>query len=203
MRGRSLLVPGGLVLLAAVSAAAGCPVRVEHETTIPFPPATTTEAAVPAPEPVNESVTLRAVDRAAYDAILAEHRGKVIVVDYWATWCPPCQEQFPHTVELSRKYPQERLAVVSMSFDDDVDADAALAFLRRMDARIVNLRSKYGAGTESIEKFEIDNGAVPHYKIFDRDGRLAATFNTDPAAENPFTPEDIEAKVKELLGAVP
>jgi len=44
------------------------------------------------------------VDKAGFDQFLAKHKGKVIFVDYWATWCGTCKEQFPHTVELQRKF---------------------------------------------------------------------------------------------------
>src|SRR5688572_13493993 len=56
-------------------------------------------AAPPAPARV---VNLRVVDRAGFDAVIAEHRGKVVLVDFWATWCLPCVEQLPHTLEMGQ-----------------------------------------------------------------------------------------------------
>ncbi|HTN03879.1 MAG TPA: TlpA disulfide reductase family protein, partial [Planctomycetaceae bacterium] len=57
------------------------------------------------------------VDKAGYEKILARHKGKVILVDCWATWCVPCIKAFPKTVELSERYRKDGLAVVSLSFD--------------------------------------------------------------------------------------
>ena len=59
-----------------------------------------------------------AVDRAGYDAAIAKHRGKVVLVDFWATWCLPCVEQLPHTLELGQQMADRGLAVVTVSCDE-------------------------------------------------------------------------------------
>src|SRR5262245_968326 len=66
-----------------------------------------------------DDVSVQVADRARFDAEIAKHKGQVILVDYWATWCGPCRKKFPHTVELSRRYKSQGLAVISVSFDDD------------------------------------------------------------------------------------
>ncbi|MFW6124664.1 MAG: redoxin domain-containing protein [Pirellulales bacterium] len=145
------------------------------------------------------AVTVRVADEQAYRNVIEEHRGNVVLVDFWATWCVPCKEQFPHTVQLSRKYGNQGLTVVSMSLDEPDRTEPILAFLRQQGATFVNLVSAYGGGEKSFEVFDLDGGAVPHYKLYDRSGALAKKFFTDPAAQMQYTPEDIEAAVKDLL----
>lgn len=51
---------------------------------------------------------------------LASYRGKVVLLDFWATWCVPCREEIPHFVELQDKYRDAGLAIIGISVDDEV-----------------------------------------------------------------------------------
>src|SRR5438477_521444 len=65
-----------------------------------------------------------------YDELMKEigrRRGKVVVVDLWATWCEPCREEFPHFVELHRTYAAE-VSCVAVSLDRAKDRARALDF---------------------------------------------------------------------------
>jgi thiol-disulfide isomerase/thioredoxin len=48
---------------------------------------------------------------------LSDHKGKVVLVDFWATWCPPCRKVIPHLAELHKKYRKKGLVVVGVSVD--------------------------------------------------------------------------------------
>ena len=146
------------------------------------------------------SVTLQIVDAAGYERVLTDHRGRVVLVDCWATWCVPCREQFPRTVELASRHAGRNLSVISLSLDDPKQEPAVRKFLKEQGATFVNLLSQYGGGTREVEAFDIPGGAVPHYKLYDVEGGLAATFTVEPGAEEQFTHEDIERKILELLG---
>jgi thiol-disulfide isomerase/thioredoxin len=147
-----------------------------------------------------EQVELTIVDRDQYDALIGEHRGKVVLVDFWATWCLPCIEQLPHTIELAERLGPRGLEVVTMSFDDPVEKQHVADLLRSKQAgRLTNLISQYGGGPQSMTAFEIESGAVPHYKLYDRAGRLRHTFELDPLAREQFTPQEIDAAVEQLL----
>jgi len=51
---------------------------------------------------------------------LANYRGKVVLLDFWATWCTPCRGEIPHFVELQNTYAEQGLQVIGISMDDDV-----------------------------------------------------------------------------------
>lgn len=148
----------------------------------------------------DERIRLTVVDRAQYDAVLAALRGKVVVVDCWATWCVPCLELLPHSGELARDHRDGDLAVVTLSFDSP---DKLEQLKRQLDfpgtRRVTHLVSQFGSGTQSMTAFEIPNGALPHYKLYDRTGALRQTFQLDPAAETQFTSADVDAALSELL----
>lgn len=143
-------------------------------------------------------VTITAVDVDGFKNAVAKHKGKVVLVDYWATWCIPCRKTFPHTVEWSDKYGKEGLVVMSMSMDDADEKDRALEFLKEQKAAFPNLLSKLGGEEEAMQAFEIPGGSIPHYKIYGRDGKLFKAFSQDKQG---WDHEDIEAAVKEALAA--
>jgi len=155
-------------------------------------------AAEPPPQLTAPSgVQVRVVDEKQYGAALAEQRGKVVLVDFWATWCDPCRRLFPHTVELQRRYADRGLVVITVSLDNPAEEPQVLDFLDQQKAQSLNFISRYGTGTRSVEAFQVGQGAIPHVKLYDRQGKLQKVFGED----DPPDPSRIEAAVKQLLDA--
>ena len=151
-----------------------------------------------APQLAQPPISLLVTGVEGYHETLARLRGKVVLVDFWATWCAPCIEQFPHTVALGRKYRDRGLAVISMSLNEPADLPQVQEFLARHNAHFDNLLSNYDSGVKAIQAFDLP-GPVPCYRLYDRSGVLRREFVVDPRAQRQFTPEDVEAAVLELL----
>ena len=71
-----------------------------------------------APAPANLTFTLK--DMNGKDVALSAYRGKVIILNFWATWCGPCKVEIPGFVELYNKYKPQGLEVLGVSVDDPV-----------------------------------------------------------------------------------
>ncbi|WP_373652220.1 MULTISPECIES: TlpA family protein disulfide reductase [unclassified Schlesneria] len=148
----------------------------------------------------SKSINVRVVDKEGYDKVIAANKGKVIVVDCWATWCVPCRKAFPKTVEMSQKFADQGLVVVSLCFDDPVKGkvpEKVKQFLALNDAHFENLVSSLDISGEGSDVFEIADGALPHFKIYGKDGKLFKVFESGDDKE--FKHEDIEAAVKAAI----
>ena len=143
-----------------------------------------TATAVPA-----AAVTLTPVDEKDLAAFIERQKGKVVFVDFWATYCIPCKKNFPHTVELHKQHQGEGLVVVSMNFDSPDDKAKVLEFLEKQGATFDNLISKYDAGNESNEAFDFEG--LPHLRLYDRQGKLRHKWEGKA--------EDLDARIQELL----
>lgn len=146
---------------------------------------------------VEGEISVQLIDASEFQAEIAKQAGKVVVVDYWATWCIPCIKNFHHSVDWSHDYAKEGLTVMSVSFDDPDSQEAVLKFLREQHAGIKNFQAS-GDLEQAMEVFEIDGGALPHFKIFGRDGKLIQKFGGD--VDKPTSHRDVERVLRETLG---
>jgi thiol-disulfide isomerase/thioredoxin len=153
----------------------------------------------PAMSAQSRPITLQPVTFAQWQQKLAGYRGEIVVVDFWATWCSPCVERFPHMVQLYQKYGRYgRVRFVSMSLDDPGDGPAlqhAQEFLVKQKAVFDNYRMN-GIVPDALEKLTIIG--IPAVFIYDGSGKLRYRLSSD----NPntqFTNEDVEKAIKDLL----
>jgi cytochrome c biogenesis protein CcmG/thiol:disulfide interchange protein DsbE len=100
---------------------------------------------------------------------LSDYRGKVVLLDFWATWCTPCQVEIPWFIEFERSLKGRGFAVVGVSMDED-GWDAVRPYIQKrgMNYRVL-------LGDEGVAKLYGGLDALPTTLVLDRDGRIAAT----------------------------
>ena len=112
------------------------------------------------------SFTLKSLDGQEYS--LAALRGKVVVMDFWATWCPPCREEMPHLEKISKELAAREIVFVGVN---DEDAGTAKSFIKKNGYEIpVLMDSK----REARRRYGIN--AIPSLFIIDRDGVIRQHF---------------------------
>lgn len=128
------------------------------------------------------------------DAVKA-HKGKIVVVDVWGTFCIPCMKEFPHLVELHKELGKDGVVCMSVSVDDPEKKEQALKFLNKSGATFQNFLLDEDA--EVWQKNWKVKG-VPLIFVFAKDGTQAAKFDSDDP-DKTYTYKDVRAKVAELL----
>jgi thiol-disulfide isomerase/thioredoxin len=144
-------------------------------------PSSTDDACSTSPELLKE-VTLSEIDAHGLVQAIEKHRGRVVLVDFLATWCGPCVQLFPHTVELHRRYSRDDLAVITISLDKLNQRAAVLEFLRRHGATTENYQNAIESDSEAFDAYSISEG-VPHTCIYNRAGKLVRTIDGNRPAE--------------------
>jgi cytochrome c biogenesis protein CcmG/thiol:disulfide interchange protein DsbE len=99
---------------------------------------------------------------------LADYRGKVVLLNFWATWCGPCEVEIPWFVEFEQKYKDRDFAVLGVSFDDD----GWKSVRPYVASHKINYRVMIGSEKMSQLYGGIDS--LPTSFILDRQGRIAA-----------------------------
>jgi thiol-disulfide isomerase/thioredoxin len=140
-------------------------------------------------------VKLVVVKRKQLRAELRKLRGHVVVLDVWADFCLPCKREFPHLVELHKKYAGAGLVCVSVSVDEAARQGAALKFLRSRGATFPNyLLDEEPAGWQA----EFDIYGPPAVLVYGRDGNVAGRFDNNDVNKS-FTYQDVEKLVRKAL----
>ncbi|HJY87509.1 MAG TPA: TlpA disulfide reductase family protein [Candidatus Acidoferrales bacterium] len=149
----------GFTLLFAAAALSLLPSRLAAQQ-----PRTKAPTASPLADP-------RVIDGQGFREILAKHRGKPLMVNFWATWCEPCRSEYPIVVELSRQYAPRGLVVIGISLDEDAEIDLVRHFLAKYRPGFTNYRLRPGNEEAFIHAVNPNwNGAIPATFFYSRDG---------------------------------
>jgi thiol-disulfide isomerase/thioredoxin len=125
--------------------------------------------AAPAPKPV-----VKTVDGPGLKKAVAALKGKVVLVNLWATWCDACVEEFPDLVKLANAYRPKGLVVLAVSLDEPSDRGKVSSFMAQQQAGFPTyLRSKgdIDAFIDPLDKDWV--GAAPTTYVYGRNGKPA------------------------------
>lgn len=126
-----------------------------------------------------------AIDGATVD--LAAYRGKIVLVEFWATWCAPCIDELPHVKAAYDKYHDQGFEVIAISFDMQVAQLAA--FIKEKQMPWPQVCDEKGPGGKLAQAYGVRG--IPAAFLLDREGKVAA---------KDLHGEDLSKKVAELLG---
>ena len=119
----------------------------------------------------------------------SDFKGKVVVLDFWATWCPPCREEIPHFVNLQAKYREQGLQIVGLSLDAGGAKDVK-PFAEENDVNYPML-----IANDDVAKAFGGVTMIPTTFILDRNGTIVKRF----IGATP--PEMFEATIRPLLAS--
>jgi thiol-disulfide isomerase/thioredoxin len=105
-------------------------------------------------------------------ASLEDLRGQVVVLDFWATYCPPCREEIPHLVRLQKRLGTQGFKVVGLNVGGEDDRPLVPEFVKQFGIQY-QLAEPDG---ETVRLFLADNDAIPQTFVLDRRGRLVRHF---------------------------
>ena len=128
------------------------------------------EAALPG----NMSVDFTAADTAGNAVALADYKGKYVLLDFWASWCPPCREGNPHLVDLYKKYKEKGLNIIGIAWNDDAQEAWKKAIAKDSLSLWPNVLCGVGSDNDIGEKYAIH--FVPTKILIDPDGKIIGRF---------------------------
>lgn len=118
---------------------------------------------------------------------LSDYRGKIVIISFWASWCPPCRAEMSMLARLQKVATRDKLVVFAVNWQQDTDTFWRIQrALHGVDLTLVSDSSGYIG-----RQYDVD--AIPHMVILGRDGRIAAIHLGYGESELPALVDEINA----------
>lgn len=118
------------------------------------------------------------IDAQGYQKLVQQYRGKPLLVNFWATWCEPCRDEYPMLNELAKQYAPQGLKVVGVSMDQDGDLILMRRFIARYKPTFPNYRKKPAEAKDAFDMAVLPGwtGSLPISVFYTKDGRQVEHF---------------------------
>ena len=126
---------------------------------------------------------------------LSDYKGKVVVLDFYATWCEPCRAETPRLVQLQKEFGASGLQVIGLNVGGDDDRAQVPAFAKEFGV-------EYQLGFPDdhlVDEYLTDNQSIPQAFVFDRNGELIKRF----VGYSPSSGAELERIVKSAVATGP
>lgn len=140
------------------------------------------------------AASLPTLDETSYSRTVAAQKGKVVLVNFWATWCEPCRAEMPQLVKLAAKLRPKGFQLITVSADEPEQEGAAFQLLQKNGVAAPYYRKQARNDDQFINALDPKwSGALPALFLYDKSGRKVKSFfgETDLAA--------LEAAIQKLL----
>lgn len=118
---------------------------------------------------------------------LSDYRGKVVLINFWATWCPPCRAEMPDLVRLQRQHKRHGLQIIGITYPPE-----SKIRVRRF-ARSLKVNYPIILGTRQIKTRFSSEEALPLTVVIDREGKISEVIS------GILLPQEFDEKIKPLL----
>ena len=128
---------------------------------------------------------------------LRDYQGKIVVLNFWATWCGPCREEMPRLVEAEKEYAPRGVVFLGASLDDEKTQKNIPGFVRDHG---IDFSIWVGASADDLDKLSM-GPAVPATAFVDQDGRIVARVSGEVRMEE--IKERLDWLVQGKIGPAP
>jgi thiol-disulfide isomerase/thioredoxin len=137
---------------------------------------------------------LAPVDETGFQKLVDSHKGKVVLYEFWATWCAPCRKEMPQLIRLEANLRSQGFELVTISADEPEQDAAAEKILKQLAIPGPLYRKQAKDDDNFINSIDRKwNGALPALFLYDKNGRKVRSF----IGETEMTV--IEAAVRKIL----